>query len=255
MFFDTHAHYDDDKFNSDRAEALRGAQEAGVDLIVNVGCDLTSSLRSLALAREYPFIYAAVGTHPHDASSLTDADLAMYRALLNDERVVALGEIGLDYHYDFSPREVQREAFDRQMQLAAELHVPVIIHSREACEDTMRIVRKYAKEVTGVFHCYAYSVETAKELVNMGWYLSFTGAVTFKNARKALEVIEWAPLSRIFIETDSPYLAPEPFRGKRNSSAYVPRVAEKIAQVRGMSVEEVARITKENGMKFFGIEA
>lgn len=253
MYFDTHAHYDDEKFNPDRAEVLAGAQEAGVELIVNVGCDLTSSLRSVALAREYPFMYAAVGTHPHDASSLTDADLAMYRSLLAEERVVALGEIGLDYHYDFSPREVQREAFDRQMALAAELGVPVIIHSREACEDTMQIVRKYADKVKGVFHCYAYSVETAKEIVNLGWYLSFTGAVTFKNARKALEVIEWAPMSRMFIETDCPYLAPEPYRGKRNSSAYVPRVAEKIAEVRGMPVEDVARITLENGKKFFGI--
>lgn len=255
MYFDTHAHYDDEKFNPDRAEVLNGLHAAGIELVVNVGCDLTSSLRSVALAHEHPFVYAAVGTHPHDASSLTDGDLAMYRSLLTgDPRVRALGEIGLDYHYDFSPRDVQQAAFERQLQLAAELRVPVIIHSREACEDTMRLVRKYAADVTGVFHCYAYSVETAKELVSLGWYLSFTGAATFKNARKALEVIEWAPLSRLFIETDSPYLAPEPHRGRRNDSTLVPLVAQKIAEVKGLPVEQVARATLENGKKFFGIE-
>ncbi len=255
MYFDTHAHYDDEKFDADRADVLNDLKNAGVELVVNVGCDLTSSLRSVALAHAYPFVYAAVGTHPHDAARLTDGDLAMYRSLLTgDKRVRALGEIGLDYHYDFSPREAQRDAFERQLRLAAELRVPVIIHSREACEDTMRLVRKYAADVTGVFHCYAYSVETAKELISLGWYLSFTGAVTFKNARRALEVIEWAPLSRIFIETDSPYLAPEPHRGHRNDSRYVPLVAQKIAEVKGLPVEQVARATLENGKKFFGIE-
>ncbi len=255
MFFDTHAHYDDARFDADRAAVLSALPAAGIDLVVNVGCDLTSSLRSVALAHEYPHVYAAVGTHPHDAASLTDGDLAMYRSLLTgDARVRALGEIGLDYHYDFSPREAQRAAFERQLALAAELHVPVIIHSREACEDTMRLVRQYAGRVTGVFHCYAYSCETAKELVSLGWYLSFTGAVTFKNARRALEVIEWAPLRRIMIETDSPYLAPEPHRGHRNDSRYVPLVAETIARVKGLDVETVAQATMENGKNFFGIE-
>ena len=254
MYFDTHAHYDDARFDGDRDEVLASLAGAGIGLVCNVGCDVRSSKNSVALAHKYPFIYAVVGTHPHDADSLTDEDLDLYRALYADEKVRAIGEIGLDYHYDLSAREAQREAFDRQMALAEELGAPVVIHSREACEDTMDIVRRYAGRVAGVFHCYAYSVETAKELVKLGWYLSFTGAATFKNARRALEVIEWAPMSRLMIETDSPYLTPEPHRGHRNDSRYVPLVAKKIAQVRGTAVEDVERITTENGKKFFGIE-
>jgi TatD DNase family protein len=254
MYFDTHAHYDDEAFGGEADEVLCALSAAGVELVVNVGCDRASSERSVALAHRYPFVYAAVGTHPYDAAALSDDDMARYRALLTDPKVRAIGEIGLDYHYDSPSHDDQKRAFEAQLQLAAELKKPVIIHSRDACEDTMQIVRKYAADVTGVFHCYAYSVETAKELVNLGWYLSFTGVVTFKNARKALEVIEWAPLSRMFIETDSPYLAPEPHRGSRNDSRYVPLVAQKIAEVKGLPVEQVARATLENGKKFFGIE-
>ena len=254
MYFDTHAHYDDARFDGDRDDVLAALPDAGIGLVCNVGCDPASSERSVALAHKYPFVYAVVGTHPHDADGLTDADLDRYRALYADEKVRAIGEIGLDYHYDLSAREAQRSAFDRQMALAAELHAPVVVHSREACEDTMDIVRRYAGRVAGVFHCYAYSVETAKELVKLGWYLSFTGAATFKNARRALEVIEWAPMTRLMIETDAPYLAPEPHRGHRNDSRLVPLVAEKIAAVRRMALSDVERITTENGKKFFGIE-
>lgn len=254
MYFDTHAHYDDARFDADRDAILSSLSGAGIGLVMNVGCDAESSRASVELAHKYPFVYAVVGTHPHDADGLTDDDLDLYRALWRDEKVRAIGEIGLDYHYDLSARDAQRAAFDRQMALAEELGAPVVIHSREACEDTMAIVRRYAGRVRGVFHCYAYAVETAKELVKLGWYLSFTGAATFKNARRALEVIEWAPLSRLMIETDSPYLTPEPHRGKRNDSRFVPLVAEKIAQVKGLPLEQVARATTENGKKFFGIE-
>lgn len=254
MFFDTHAHYDDEQFDADRDAVLGAMPESGVGRIVNPGCTVESSRAAVALAERYDGVYAAVGLHPENCAGAGEAEFAAVAALAAHPKVVAIGEIGLDYYYDNSPREAQRSWFEKQMQLAKEVGKPVVIHSRDACEDTMQIVRKYAREVPGVFHCFSYSLETAKELVKLGWYLSFTGAITFKNARKALQVVEWAPLSRIFIETDSPYLTPEPHRGARNDSRFVPLVAEKIAQVKGLSVEEVAKATMENGKKFFGIE-
>lgn len=252
MFFDTHAHYDDDQFDADREELLASMPSRGITMIVNPGCDLESSRKAVALADRFPHIYAAVGFHPHEAKSMDDDALNEIEKLAANDRVVAIGEIGLDYHYDFSPRDEQRICFRRQMQLAEKLNMPVIIHEREACADCLEILRDF-RHVRGVFHCYSGSWETAKEILSWGWNISFTGAVTFKNARRAIEVVENMPLDRLMIETDSPYLAPVPMRGKRNDSSNLTYIAGKIAEIRGMKPEEIAALTMENGKKFFGI--
>lgn len=252
MLFDTHAHYDDRRFDGMRDELLSGMPERGVGLILNASASLDSSRESVALAARYPFVYAAVGVHPEECGDMTDADLAEIEALLDVPKVVALGEIGLDYHYDTPPRDVQRHWFSRQLELAARRRVPVIIHDREAHADALDAVKRHPG-LTGVFHCYSGSAEMAAELVNMGFYISFTGNITFKNARKAPEVIKAIPLERMLIETDAPYLAPEPYRGQLNHSGYVHRVAEVIAELRGLPVEEVVAITADNGRRLFGI--
>ena len=252
MYFDTHAHYCDKRFNEDRDELLGSMIGSGISLILNAGSSLRTSKFSLELADKYPFIYASVGIHPHDAKSMTDDTVSELGKLLSQPKAMAVGEIGLDYHYDFSPRDVQRMRFREQLELARRLDKPVIIHEREALQDTLDIVRDFG-DLTGVFHCYSGSRETAKTVLDMGWYLSFTGIVTFKNARRTLEVVEIMPADRIMLETDCPYMAPEPMRGKRNSSLYLPYIAEKIAEVRGVSAEDVAAITMENGKRFFGI--
>jgi TatD DNase family protein len=254
LYFDTHAHYDDGRFDEDREAVLDSMQEAGVALIVNVGCDLATSESSIRLAQTYDFFYATVGCHPHDAEKMTDDDLDRYRALAQNDKVVAIGEIGLDYHYDLSPRDVQRKRFAQQLDLAVELELPVVIHEREAHGECMDILRPYFGRLRGEFHCYSGAVEMAKELVKAGWYLGFNGSCTFKNARKPLEVIEYCPMDRILLETDCPYLTPVPHRGKRNDSRYLPYVAETIARVKGMTVEDVARRTMENGKRFFAID-
>lgn len=248
--FDTHAHYDSGAFNSDRLETLAAMPEQGVELILNPGCDLESSRTAIALAEEFPFVYAAVGVHPSDCGAWEDSWLEQLRALAAHPKVRAIGEIGLDYYWkDNPPRELQQKVFARQLELAAELDLPVIVHDREAHQDCLEVVRAHP-EVRGVYHCYSGSLEDAKVLVKLGWMLSFTGVITYKNARKALEVIEWLPMDRIMVETDSPYLTPEPFRGKRNDSGKVHLVAEAIARVKGMDPEEAARITLENGTRF-----
>lgn len=253
MLFDTHAHYDSGAFNTDRMEVLASMPEQGVELILNPGCDLESSRTAVSLANAFPFVYAAVGVHPSDCETYTDQVEEELRKLAADPKVKAVGEIGLDYYWeDNAPAEVQKAVFRRQMQLAREVNLPVIIHDREAHRDCLEIVKEYP-DVKGVYHCYSGSVEDAKILVKLGWMLSFTGVVTYKNARKSLEVIQWLPMDRIMIETDSPYLTPVPFRGKRNDSSKVGLVAETIAQVKGMDVEEVIRITTENGKRFFNI--
>jgi len=253
MYFDTHAHYDDKQFSDDRDDLLGRMNAAGVTLILNAGSSLKTSRFSLNLADKYPFIYASAGVHPHDAKSMNDDSINELEGLLSHPKAVAIGEIGLDYHYDFSPRDVQRNRFREQMELARHLHKPVIVHERESLADTMDIVRDY-NDLTGVFHCFSGSWETAKRVLDMGWFLSFTGVVTFKNVRHAIEVLEKIPSDRIMLETDCPYMAPEPKRGKRNNSLYLPYIAEKVANVRGISVEEVAAITMENGKRFFGID-
>ena len=253
MLFDTHAHYDSGAFNADRMEVLASMPEKGVELILNPGCDLETSRTAVSLANAFPFVYAAVGVHPSDCETYSDEVEQELRKLAEDPKVKAIGEIGLDYYWeDNAPAEVQKAVFRRQMELARELELPVIIHDREAHRDCLEIVKEYP-DLKGVYHCYSGSVEDAKTLVKLGWMISFTGVVTYKNARKALEVIRWLPMDRIMIETDSPYLTPEPFRGKRNDSGHVHYVAETIAQVKGMDVEEVVRITTENGKRFFNI--
>ena len=254
MYFDTHAHYDDEDFDADREALLASMPEKGVDLIVNPGCGESSSLQAIALSRRFPHVYAAVGWHPQEADDFDASSEDKLRSWAKEPKVVAIGEIGLDYYYEGASKEKQRDVFARQLALAAELGLPAIVHDREAHADSMEIVRRFPG-VKGVFHCYSGSVEMARELISLGWYLSFTGAVTFKNARKAPEVVACLPDDRIMIETDSPYLAPVPYRGRRNDSTLLQPIAQKIAEIRGSTADEVAALTKENGLRFFGIQA
>ena len=253
MLFDTHAHMDDRAFDEDREALLSRLPEEGIVLLMNPGCSLDSSRAACALARKYDYIYAAVGSHPDAAAEVCPEVLEQYRVLVRENpKVKAIGEIGLDYHYEDIPREIQKEAFRAQMALAAEENLPVIVHEREAHGDGMAIVREFPT-VTGVFHCYSGSLEMARELVSLGWYIGFTGVLTFKNARKALEVAAALPLERIVLETDCPYMAPEPFRGKRNDPGKLYRMAQALAALRGLSEEEVQRVTLENGRRLYRI--
>ena len=253
MLFDTHAHLNDDAFDQDREALLAGLQDKGVSLVMNAGCSLEASYQVVEMSKLYPWLYAAVGSHPDAADEVNEAVLEEYKKLckLND-KVKAIGEIGLDYHYEDIPREIQQKAFRMQMELARELDLPVIVHERDAHEDGMAIVREFPT-VTGVFHCYSGSAEMARQLVDMGWYIGFTGVLTFKNARKAVETAASIPLDRIVLETDCPYMAPEPFRGKRNDPGYLYRMAEQLAQIRGITPEEAAAITTENGKRLYRI--
>lgn len=253
MLFDTHAHMDDRAFDADREALLTSLPAANIGLLMNPGCSLESSRNACKLAGQYDYIYAAVGSHPDAADEVTEEVLDEYRRLVRENpKVKAIGEIGLDYHYEDIPREIQRKAFRIQMELARELNLPAIVHEREAHEDGMKIVEEFP-EVTGVFHCYSGSAEMAKWLVKRGWYIGFTGVLTFKNARKALEVAASIPLDRIVLETDCPYMSPEPFRGKRNDPGKLYRMAEKLAELRGLSVEEIHTITMENGKRLYRI--
>ena len=253
MLFDTHAHMDDRAFDEDRQALLASLPHQGLALVMNPGCSLESSRNAVALANSHDYIYAAVGSHPDAADEVNEAVLEEYRTLCKlNPKVKAIGEIGLDYHYEDIPRDLQKKAFIAQMELAKELDLPVIVHEREAHEDGMQIVRDFP-EVTGVFHCYSGSAEMARQLVDRGWYIGFTGVLTFKNARKALEVAASIPLDRIVIETDCPYMAPEPFRGKRNDPGKIYRMAEKLAELRGLSTEEIQAITLENGKNLYRI--
>lgn len=253
MLFDTHAHLDDRAFDEDREQLLCGLAARGTSLVMNPGCSLESSENAVALANRYPWIYAAVGSHPDVADEVNDAVLERYRRLAAENpKVKAIGEIGIDYHYEDIPRELQLKAFRMQMALARELGLPVIVHEREAHEDGMKVVKEFP-EVKGVFHCYSGSAEMARQLVDLGWYIGFTGVLTFKNARKAIETAQSIPLERIVLETDCPYMAPVPFRGKRNDPGYLCYMAEKLAQIRGLSVEEISHITAENGKRLYRI--
>ena len=253
MYFDSHAHLDDPRFEQDFAEILARMRENGVTGMMNIGCDLPSSERSVELAGRFDWVWAAVGSHPDDADHVDTARIERYRALCKHPRVKAVGEIGLDYHYEDVPRDVQRQAFRMQMQLAREVGLPVVVHEREAHGDAMELLDDFP-DVTGVFHCYSGSAEMARELVRRGWYVGFTGVVTFKNARRAVETVEALPLDRILIETDCPYMAPEPYRGRRNDPSYVPLVAARIAGIKGISPEEAGRITRENAARLFRLE-
>ena len=253
MLFDTHAHLDDRAFDEDRAELLAALPGQGLTLVMNPGCSLESSRNVVKIAAEQDYVYAAVGSHPDVADEVNEAVIEEYRILCKlNPKVKAIGEIGLDYHYEDIPRDIQMKAFRMQMELARELKLPVIVHERDAHEDVMAVVRDFS-DVTGVFHCYSGSAEMARQLVDKGWYIGFTGVLTFKNARKAVEVASSIPLERIVLETDCPYMAPEPFRGKRNDPGKLYRMAEKLAEIRGLSVEEIHTITVENGKKLYRI--
>ena len=255
MLFDTHAHYDDARFDEDRDALLSSMPAHNVGLILNPGCDVETSRKAISFAQKYPFVYAAVGIHPENINENWNNDLVVIKELAESEpRVRAIGEIGLDYYWekDERARARQQVVFAHQMELARELGKPVIVHDRDAHADCLEIAQRY-KGVPGVFHCFAGSVEMARELLELGYHLSFTGVITFKNARRAIEVIREVPLDRLMVETDSPYMAPEPYRGRRNSSLYVHRMVETIAEIKGVPVEEVERITTENGKRLFGI--
>lgn len=252
MLFDTHAHYTDQAFDADRDAVLSALPGAGVGLVLCPGCDLPTSREAIALAERYPFVYAAAGVHPEDALGLPADWLDQVREMAGHPRVKAIGEIGLDYYWKEVPRDLQRKVFRAQLALAGELDLPVIVHDREAHADCLAIVKEFPG-VRGVFHCYSGSAEDARTLIKLGWHLSFTGTITFKNARKAPEVIAAVPMERLMVETDAPYMAPVPYRGKRCDSRYVYRMAETIAEIKGLSREAVERITTENGMRLFDI--
>ncbi len=252
--FDTHAHYDADQFASDREAVLTALPAAGVGLVVDPGCDVASSREAAALAERFDHVYAAAGIHPEDCAGCTDADFDAIRELCRREKVVAVGEIGLDYYWkENPPRDFQEQVFRRQIELALELDLPVIIHDREAHGDSLRIVLDYPG-LRGVFHCFSGSPEMAQELLKRGWYLGFDGPITYKNAKRAPEVAAITPMDRIVIETDAPYMAPVPFRGKRNDSRLLPYVVEKLAEWKGVTPEEMTDITWQNGKRLFGLE-
>lgn len=254
MIFETHTHFDDKAFDEDRDEAIKASVDAGVSRIVNVGASMDSSKTSVELALKYPEIYAAVGVHPEDCESLTEEDIQILKnyALDKGNKVVAVGEIGLDYYWDEPQRDIQKKWFVRQLQLSKEVNLPIIVHSREAAKDTLDIIKEEHNGSTGgVIHCFSYGIEMAKEYLDMGYYLGVGGVVTFKNGRKLKDVVEYTPIDRIVVETDSPYLAPVPNRGKRNTSANLPFIIEEIASIKGMSPTQVEEATYENAMKLY----
>lgn len=252
--FDTHAHYDDEQFQVDQEALLNEMHDNGVSYIVNIGAGIQTSKNTLELTKKYPFIYGALGVHPDEVKELDEDKFAWLRTALKAPKIVAVGEIGLDYYWDSSERAVQRCWFERQMELARESGLPMVVHSREAGKDTLDMVKAArGGEIGGVIHCYAYSVEHAREYLNMGLYLGIGGVVTFKNAKKLKQVVEYAPLSQLVLETDSPYLAPEPYRGKRNQSSYLRYVAEAIAGLKQVSVKEVLDTTTENALRMYRI--
>ena len=252
MIFETHAHYDDEAFDRDRDELLKTMHAHGIEKIINVGASLEGVKDTADLMERYPFVYGAVGIHPDEVGSLTEEDMKWLRSLCDREKTVAVGEIGLDYYWNREDHQAQRYWFERQLELAREEKLPVIIHSRDAAADTLQVMKDCrAGEIGGVLHCFSYSKEMAREYLNMGLYLGIGGVITFKNGRKLREVVEYAPLERLLLETDSPYLAPEPYRGRRNSSLNLPLVVQQIAEIKRLSPEEVTRKTEENAVRLF----
>ena len=253
MIIDTHAHYDDEQFDEDREEILGKMQDAGIGMIMDAGSTILSWDKIVKLTEEYPFVNGAIGVHPDEVGNLDETQFARMERLLDKEKIKAVGEIGLDYYWDNEPHEVQQKWFIRQLELAGEVKKPVIIHSREAAADTMYIMKNYAQGLDGVIHCYSYSREMAEEYVKMGFYIGIGGVVTFKNAKKLKDVAAAIPIEKIVLETDCPYMAPEPYRGKRNQSSYIRYVAEKIAELKEMSQEEVIAVTEKNARDLYGI--
>ena len=253
MLFDTHAHLTDRAFDADRDALVAALREKGIGLLMNPGCNLADSKAAAALAGKWDLVYAAAGSHPDSADEVNEQVLDAYRQLVaENKKIKAIGEIGLDYHYEDIPRDVQLRAFRLQLELAREVKLPVIVHERDAHEDGMKLVKEFP-DVTGVFHCFSGSAEMARQLTDLGWYIGFTGVLTFKNARRAIEAASAIPLERIVLETDCPYMAPEPFRGRRNDPGYLYRMAEKLAEIRGISPDEAAAVTTENGKRLYRI--
>jgi TatD DNase family protein len=252
MYFDSHAHYNDESFDGDREELLLSMPSQGVEFIVNAAADMASCYAGIALTDKYPFVYCSVGVHPHEVKHLKEEDMAVLRELTQKEKVVAIGEIGLDYHYDFSPREEQRKWFKEQLLLAKEVDLPVIIHSREASQETFDMIAESGVK-EGVIHCFSGSAELAKAYVKKGFYIGIGGSLTFKNAKKTVEVVKEIPLEKILIETDCPYLTPTPFRGQRNDSSYLKYVVEKIAEIKGIDAMSISETTCQSAVKLFRI--
>ena len=254
MIFDTHAHYDDPVYEKDREELFEAMRAEGVGMITDIGADIASTKKAAELSNTYEFVYAAAGVHPSEVYSLEEADMDFLFFFAKNPKVVAIGEIGLDYHYEDTVREVQKKWFIRQLELAKEVKLPVVIHSRDAAQETLDIMKDiHAEDIGGVIHCFSYGWEMAKIYLDMGFYLGIGGVVTFKNAKKLKEVVQRAPMERLVLETDAPYLAPEPYRGKRNASHYLKYVAEEIAALRSMALDEVIHITEENGKQMYRI--
>ena len=250
MYFESHAHYDDERFDEDRDTLLASFPAEGIETVVNASSDIKSSKASIALSEKYPFFYAAVGVHPHEVENITEADIDELRELSKHPKVVAIGEIGLDYYYDLSPRDLQRHWFKRQLELADELKMPVIIHSRDAAQECFDII-KNSNVRNGVIHCYSGSAEMAEEYIKMGFYIGIGGSLTFKNNKKGVETVERIPMEKILIETDSPYLAPIPYRGKRNDSRLLKYVVERISQIKNIPENDICNITKNNAQNLF----
>ncbi len=254
MIFESHAHYDDEAFDEDRDSLLGSLKENGIEYVINVGANIRTTANTIVLAEKYPFIYGAAGVHPSDTGELNEENFAWLRQQCAHPKIVAVGEIGLDYYWDEPDRKIQKKWFDRQLQLAWEVQLPVIIHSREAAKDTLDIMKAaHAQELEGVIHCFSYTKETAREYLDMGYFFGIGGVVTFNNAKKLKEAVEYIPMENILLETDSPYLAPVPYRGKRNSSLNLPLVAKEIAQIKGIDYDEVVAVTEKNAKKLFGI--
>lgn len=254
MYIDSHAHYDDDAFSEDRDDLLSGMPQKGIGLIVNISASMESAASTLELTKQYPHVYGALGVHPNECGELTERDMQWLAHACENEKIVAVGEIGLDYYWDTPERKVQKQWFVRQMELAREVKLPMIVHSRDAAADTLQLVKEHhGEEIGGVIHCFSYGVEMAREYLAMGFYLGIGGVITFKNARKLKEVVEYAPMESLVLETDSPYLAPVPYRGKRNNSQLLPFVAEAIAGIKGIPIEEVVAITEKNAKLLYGI--
>ena len=250
MYFESHAHYDDERFAEDRDTLLASFPAEGIETVVNASSDIKSSKASIALSEKYPFFYAAVGVHPHEVENIIEADIDELRELSKHPKVVAIGEIGLDYYYDLSPRDLQRHWFKRQLELADELKMPVIIHSRDAAQECFDII-KNSNVRNGVIHCYSGSAEMAEEYIKMGFYIGVGGSLTFKNNKKGVETVERIPIEKILIETDSPYLAPVPYRGKRNDSRLLKYVVERISQIKNIPENDICNITKNNAQNLF----
>lgn len=252
MIFDTHAHYDDEQFDGDRDELLASMQACGVEAVTNIGASLATSQNTIELTKKYPCVYGAIGVHPNEVEELNEEGIAWLKENSALPKIVAVGEIGLDYYWDEPGREVQKKWFLRQLELAWEVKLPVVIHSRDAAKDTLDIMKSFhAENLSGVIHCFSYTKEMAREYLNMGFFLGIGGVVTFKNAKKLKEVVEYMPMEQMVLETDCPYLSPVPNRGKRNSSLNLPYVVEEVARLKGISVDEVIDITNRNAKTMY----